>query len=385
MIPGTATGGTSVQTFILAMDTGPQAAQVLQALNHGTTSSMDVSGITLPAAQVTNLNTYLAAGGDTSRVSGTPSVQTLFSATQTAATVGGAPLGPLATLPVTSTFEATVSTNLATTVASGLGVPPSTITIPANRLNFGSSSGTQTTSSVTTAFNGAAITWFDGNGVGRRFVSPNVGLKTITTTNIANYVGSFTQPFNYSISGNVVSKNTTINNVAGTTAVGSISDTNTIAYTDDHGSFFSGASTKTITSPSSTTTNVYSGSNIRLTPLTLSMLAGKTLTLAGAGCPNGITTNIFSSDALFVQNTNCGPNGGTGEIRTNAPSSIPGILMSSSTGGVQPDGSIILIGLDGPSVAVGSTLVVLTLNDGTVGANGPDFPATGRMKILAVK
>ena len=54
--------------------------------------------------------------------------------------------------------------------------------------------------------------------------------------------------------------------------------------------------------------------------------------------------------------------------------------MSSSTGGVQPDGSIILLGLDGPSVAVGSTLVVLTLNSG-----GGDFPATGRMKILAVQ
>lgn len=171
MIPGTATGSAPVQTFILAMDSGPQAAQVLQALNHGTTSSMDVSGIILPATHVTNLNTYLANGGDTSRVSGTPTVQALFTAIQTNATVAGTPLTP--TLLVTAAFETNVSAALATTVATGLGTAPSTITIPANRLNFGSATGTQMTNGVTTAFNGASITWFDGNGVGKRFVSPS--------------------------------------------------------------------------------------------------------------------------------------------------------------------------------------------------------------------
>ena len=119
VIPGTASAGTTVQTFILSLDTGPQAAQTLQALNHGTASSMDVSGITLPAAQVSAVNTYLASKGDTSLITGAPSVVSLFTAVQGAATVASAPLTP--TLPVTATFEASVTSNLATTVASGLG------------------------------------------------------------------------------------------------------------------------------------------------------------------------------------------------------------------------------------------------------------------------
>lgn len=376
VIPGTATGSTAVQTFILSLDTGPQAAQTLQALNHGSASSMDVSGITLPAAQVTNVNNFLASTGDTTV---TPSVVTLFTNVQAAATVASAPLAP--TLPVTAAFETAVSTNLATTVASGLGTAPTTFTIPANRINFGSSSGTQTTNGVTTPFNGASISWFDGNGVGKRFVSPS-SLSTITTANVATAIGNVTQPFTYSITNNVLSKNTTINNNG--SAVGSISDANTIQYVDDHGTFFSGTSTKTIISTGVTTANSYSGSTIRLTPLTTAMVAGKTLTLEAPACPNGISINTYSADGTSSQNTNCGPLNGTaprtGEIRTYTPSSIPGIVLSQSTGGVAPDGSIILVGLDGDSVKVGSTFVILTLNSG-----GGDFPAWGRMKILAVQ
>jgi hypothetical protein len=368
VIPGTATGTAAVQTFILSLDTGPQAAQTLQALNHGTASAMDVSGLALPAAQVTAVNNFLVTKGDTTV---TPSVVTLFTNAQGAATVGSAALAP--TLPVTATFETDVTSALATTVATGLGTAPTTITIAANRINFGSSSGTSTTNGVTTPFNGASFTWFDGSGGGKRFVSPGNLTTAITTSNVATAIGNVTQPLTYTISNNVVSKTMTINNNGN--PVGSISDANTIAYTDDHGSFFSGNSTKTITSTGVTTTNVYSGSSIRLTPLTPSMVAGKTLTLEAAGCPNGISINTYSADGSTATNTNCG-----GEVRTNVTSSIPGIVMSSSTAGTNPDGSIILVGLDGPGVAVGSTFVVLTLNSG-----GGDFPAWGRMKILAVQ
>lgn len=374
VIPGTATSGTAAQTFILSLDTGPQAAQTLQALNHGTASSMDVSGITLPAAQVTAVNNFLVTKGDATV---TPSVVTLFTNVQGTATVASAPLAP--TLPVTATFETDVNTNLATTVASGLGTAPTTITIPAGRLNFGSSSGTSTTNGVTTPFAGASFTWFDGVGNGVRKVSPGNLTTQITTTNVTSSGGSvfcpITQPFTYTIAGNVVSKTNTINN-SSCTPVGSISDANTIAYADDHGSFFSGNSTKTITSTGATTTNVYSGATIRLTPLTAAMLANKTITLEAPGCASGTSINVYSADGLSSTNTNCG-----GEVRTNvALTDVPGIIRSTSTGGTNPDGSIILVGLDGPSVAVGSTFVVLTLNSG----NG-DFPAWGRMKILAVQ
>jgi len=375
VIPGTASAGTTVQTFILSLDTGPQAAQTLQALNHGTASSMDVSGITLPAAQVTAVNTYLASKGDTSLITGAPSVFSLFDAVQRAATVASAPLQP--TLPATATFEASVTNNLAHTVASGLGAAPTTFTIPANRIVFSTSSGTQTTNAITSPFNNASIVWFDGNGNGKRFVKPANLTTTITIANVLSTIGSVTQPFTYSISGNVVSKAVTINNGAGS-AVGSINDATTIQYTDDHGAFYSGTSTKTPLA-GLPTTNSYSGSNIRLTPLTASMLAGKTLTLEAPGCPNGVSIDTYSADGTTAQNTNCGPGGGIGEIRTNVASSIPGIVQSSSTGGTAPDQSIILVGLDGASVSVGSALVILTLNSG-----GGDFPAWGRMKIVAV-
>jgi hypothetical protein len=372
VIPGTATGTAAVQTFILSLDTGPQAAQTLQALNHGTASAMDVSGITLPAAQVTAVNNFLVTNGDATV---TPSVVTLFTNAQAAATVASAPLVP--TLPVTATFETAVAANLATTVASGLGAAPTSVTIPADRISFGSSSGTQTTNGVTTPFSGASISWFDGAGVGKRFVVPS-NLSSITTANLSTAIGNVTQPFTYSISGNVVNKTYTINNAG--SAVGGIDDATTITYTDDHGSFFSGSSMKTITATGVTTTSTYSGSNIKLTPLTASMVAGKTITFETPGCPTGASTNVFSADGTSSQNTNCGPGGGTGEIRTYTNSSIPGIVLSQSTAGVAPDGSIVLMGLDGDSLKVGSTLVILALNSG-----GGDVPAWGRMKILAVQ
>ena len=93
-----------------------------------------------------------------------------------------------------------------------------------------------------------------------------------------------------------------------------------------------------------TINRVYSGSSIRLTPLTPSMVAGKTLTLEAPACPNNVSINTYSAD-----------------------------------------GSIILVGLDGPSVAVGSTFVVLTLNRGLNPDGSHSFLAWDRMKILAVQ
>jgi hypothetical protein len=337
-------------------------------------------------AKVTNLNTYLVSGGDTTKVSGTPTVQALFAAAQAAATVSSSKLAP--TLPVTAAFESTVSTNLATTVASGLGTAPTTFTIPANRLTFGLTSGTQTTSGVSTPFSGAALTWFDGSGAGKRFVSPGVGLRTISATNIASNAGSFTQSLTYSVKGNVVSRNVTLTNALGTTNIGSITDTITIQYSDSSSSFFAGNSTRTITAGPTVTNNAYSGSSVTLTPLTPltpAMFAGKTITLSAPGCPLRFTTNVFSADGSSMQNLNCGPQGGTGEVRTFIASSIPGVIQSTSTGGVAPDGSIVMVGLDGPSLTAGSSLVLITINQGQNADGSSSFPASGRMNILSVK
>jgi hypothetical protein len=377
VIPGTATGTAAVQTFILSLDTGPQAAQTLQALNHGTASAMDVSGLTLPAAQVTAVNNFLVTKGDATV---TPSVVTLFTNAQAAATL---PAATALTLPVTATFEATVNTNLATTVTTGLGTAPTTLTIPANRIQFGSSSGSQSVNGgASVPFNGASFQWYDGAGNAIRKVSPGNLDTQITTANIAssggNVLCSITQPATYTIAANVVSKNYVIKDST-CTQTGTISDTTTVAYADDHGSFFSG--TSVVTSGVNTINRVYSGSSVKLTPLTPSMVAGKSVTFEAPGCPNGTSTNTFSPDGVTMTNANCG-----GEVRTNtALTDVPGIIRSMSTGGTNPDQSVILIGLDGPSVAVGSTFVVLTLNRGLNPDGSHSFPAWGRMKILAVQ
>lgn len=374
VIPGTAAAGTTVQSFVLSLETGPQAAETLQALNHGSASSMDVSGIVLPATQVTNVNTYIAAAGDTTLVSGTPTVDQLFYDAQQNATVASTPLAP--TIPIASgstTFAETVVNNLATTVASGLGPAPTTVTIPANRIVFSTSSGLDTQGAVTTPFARAAILYFDGSGTGTRFVKP-ASLTTITTANLATAIGNITQPFTYSISGNVVSKDITINNNG--SPVGSISDSTTIQYVDDHGAFFSGSSTKTV---SATITNsTYTGSNISLTPLTLAMLAGKSVTLEAPDCAGGKAVMTFSADGTTAP-SDCG---GT---QTFADSSVPGILLATSALGVQAgnDGSILLLGLDGATVSAGSAFAVITLNNGDTGS-GPDYPAWLRWKILSV-
>lgn len=58
--------GTSVPVSALQVGTtnvGLKAAEILQALNHGTDAAMDVSGLTLPGAAVTDINSYIASAG----------------------------------------------------------------------------------------------------------------------------------------------------------------------------------------------------------------------------------------------------------------------------------------------------------------------------------
>lgn len=55
--------GTSVPVTMLA--NGLQVAEILQALNHGTTTDMDVSGLTIPASVVAEINSYISSGGAT--------------------------------------------------------------------------------------------------------------------------------------------------------------------------------------------------------------------------------------------------------------------------------------------------------------------------------
>lgn len=50
-------------TFVTSLEYGQQVAEILQALNHGTGSTMDVSGLTIPPAVVAAINSYISSGG----------------------------------------------------------------------------------------------------------------------------------------------------------------------------------------------------------------------------------------------------------------------------------------------------------------------------------
>ncbi|MHB8667264.1 MAG: hypothetical protein ACYC7B_07070 [Burkholderiales bacterium] len=58
-VPGTS--GVSVPVTMFA--NGLQVAEVLQALNHGSSTDIDVSGLTIPAAVVAEINSYISSGG----------------------------------------------------------------------------------------------------------------------------------------------------------------------------------------------------------------------------------------------------------------------------------------------------------------------------------
>lgn len=93
----------SAQTFVLSLPNGARAAEVLNALNHGSTTAMKVDGLTVPAATVSTLADYI--------INGAPAGQTnvsLLAAAQAATTAAGNFV-----MPVTATFTADVGQHLA--------------------------------------------------------------------------------------------------------------------------------------------------------------------------------------------------------------------------------------------------------------------------------
>jgi hypothetical protein len=376
--PTTTATGTTQQTFILSLSTGAQAAETLQALNHGTTTNMDVSGVTLPAANVRDINSYVAsAGGSTGTAS---TVVTLFTAAQTAATVSGATLVP--NLPVTSTFQTTVVNNLSTTVSSGLGAAPTNFSITPGTLVFAINSGnitaTQNIPNETVGpTNNARFFYYGANGAGRRLVSGDTQhYSTFTlhdTTGNAN-LATVDQALTYSVTGNTISQTFFKLNKSGAPTY-DVNTTKTMTYFDGKAGFYTIQSSTSgdpnATPPlTGTDTQTASGADVRLTPLTLSMFAGKVLKFSAPSCTNGVATWTFSADGSSA-NSDCGTN-----HTFTTLSDMPGILINTGT-----DGSILFIGLDGPSLGSGAAIVFITGNPGT--SNG--YPAWGRSNIISVQ
>ena len=377
--PGTTATGTTEQTFILSLSTGSQAAETLQALNHGTTSNMDVSGITLPAANVQDINTYIASSGDNT---GTASnVVNLFTAAQGAAKVASVTLVP--NLPVTNTFQLTVVNNLSTTISSGLGTAPSNFSIPEGTLVFAINSGNVTATTYPAnsvgPYSKARILYYGANGAGRRIVSGT--MSTASTFSLAGTTGDnllvVDQPLTYSVSGNTVSIAVQKSNKNGV-RTNNVASSKTMTYFDGKAGFYTGQATTTNIANGYTESETFTGADVRLTALTNAMLAGKVVKIVAPDCTNGVATMTFSADGTTAV-SDCG-----GTSTFTPMTDVPGVMVVTSPVSAQArnDGSILFVGLDGSSVAAGSALVFVT---GNPGVTSTDYPAWGRLSIISVQ
>jgi hypothetical protein len=360
---------TGTQTFVLALTDGAWVAQILQALNHGTASAMDVSGITvLPAnaSAVTNVNSYLANEG--TLPGGVGSIDQLFYQLQQASLVGGAPLVPVLAatnvVVANSPFAQAVNNNLNATLSSGaLGPPPSTVGIPATgEIIFNNSAGVNGATAATenTPYVSYGFIYRDGQGSGLRLAwngpnPPQTPGQTVPT---------------YTVSGNVQSSVWTLANG------GKQYTTSTVAYNNNGIRFDFGTYTQVNTSNVTYLYGSFSGSWTTLTPLTLPMLAGHILTLEFS---NPTCTGIFtfnSNGSSAVASGTCGDTA-TYSVQQSPISGVP--IFSAVSNGV---GHTAYFGLSGASLtAPGAVFVVV---DEELGGNGnPASTAVFTLPIIS--
>ena len=310
--PAPATGSATV--FVLSLPNGLQVAQVLQSLNHGTASAMDVSGLTLPAADVTNLNDYIASGG-TELPANTTDVQMLGQAQ----TDSG--ISPSQFIYVGGSTITQVMLGLQQTLLGLPAVGPMNLdSAVSGRVAF--HQGFFTNSGATSEDFG--IDYFNANGT-----------ISAVTSNASDALNQGTST--YSASGNVLTFSDS----------GAATDVITLSYIDSVEGLWSDEATG----------STGAGSYVFLQSLTPSGIAGKTLTITGAlgiGCgavPLQIT--IDSSGSSFAANCQgSSQSQGTGTVGTMA--SIPGVITLKDTGG----GTYLVGLLAGSTLASGAIAVV---------------------------
>jgi hypothetical protein len=355
--PGT---GLITQTFVTSLPQGQLIAQALQALNHGSpspTGAMDVSGISLPSADVAKLNLYLAIG----QLPLGQSINGFFNAIQADAFTGSTltPALPVSATVVSGalTYDLVVSQNLmASATAIGSATGTKVINLPPQRLTFGASSGTYqnfstagaaTTSGIFTTLN---FTYFNGSGNGYK-------LKALD--------GSPTpDPYamTYTVAGTVITQNYGIYSANSTPEV----ETNDIAiqYSDGTQAIFTGAYEKDfVNGGAKFQTGSYSGSSQVLTPLSQTggasavAVAGYTITLGdGYYCPSGgpDTYTFDSTGSTFT--SLCNP-GVVFPLASDAR--LPGLLVATDP----RNGGVAYIGLLGSSLGAGSSIAQVVAVD----------------------
>lgn len=313
--PEAPSGGGNAQTFVLSLNNGQQVAQVLQALNHGSAATMDVSGLTIPSATVSALNSYVSSGG-VALPAGQTDIQLLTSAQGGTTLSSGS--APSFAVPVTGTFKTTVLANLQSTLSTLSSSASSAIslgTLLPGKVTFHQG--------ITTGGTDFGIDYFKTDG--------SISAVSANLNNSIN-TGSPT----YTTNGNVL----VISNTG-------ITDTITVSYLD---------STQGLWSDSSSDGTTGAGSYSFLQPLTPAAIAGKTLSISGSlgQCGDIPFQLVISADgASFTSNCQGGAVGSKGHGTVAANSTLPGTLTFTDSGG-----DIHHVGLVSGTVANGSIAVI---------------------------
>jgi hypothetical protein len=357
--PVAPTGGNAI-SFVLNLPNGEAAAQVLQTLNHSSsTASLDVSGLTLDSGKTAILNAYIASNGTQLPANADPAVTTnvtnMLNAAQSAAIFSGT---ATATTPVTSTFLDTVATNLQSTMSgltTGLTIPLP-IRVP-GKLSF-----------VVAIATGATAPYYlirYRNTDGTSYVKTS----TLDLPSAALHYPLIT----YSVpsSGNVMYEQYPSYTSSSITYPGYIT-TDTVIYDDAYSSVGT-YSTAASTAPGTPITGGSAASVIMDTTFSPANIAGKTITftaLANDGCTstNPYVVTIDGTGSSFT--ASCGgtappaPLHTTGFTISTVPN-MPGLLAISYGGNVIRYWGLV----NGMSVSSG-ILVSLTPGTATVVGSG---------------
>lgn len=370
---------TGSEASVLAFAGGLEAAETLTALNVGTSALMDVGGLVLSPSDVTNLDKFVKTEGTSLPSNANGSVDTLFRVVQTDTIMASTSAPPAFVTPIapnsstiTSVLADTVVDNLVTAFTDLVGQPTG-ITVPTSgQLKFTLATSHYTCpicATPSTIYSNATASFIYLDGHGHTTQVGNPGTDVITTANLADK----TQSGTYAISGNVLSKSLT-----GTSAT----DGYTYSFTYGIRENYSDATTSLGTSPTPFviryTSGPFSGGvfstgdsavdSINLTPLTLSELAGKTVTTPANGCPNNENVLTFvgvgAGPSSVTLSQSCG-----GLPLTLTASAISGVIEGTDTSGY-----IIYVGLSGSGLVAGAQFILIQEAAGSLGANGNGNP-----------
>jgi hypothetical protein len=308
-----APGGGTAYVQVLSLDNGLTVAQVLQSLNHGSSTAMDVSGLTLPSGDVTSLNSFIVSGGIALPAGTTTDVGFL-----------GSVQGHLAGLTFVIPGGASVSTTIANIVASLQGLT------------------TSSANSLAAVLPGSVV-FEEGAFVANGQTGVEQGIidfKSDGTTTVAfKHNGGVVAGPNYGISGNVLTF----------TQAGTVTDTIKVSYLDPHDGLWSDTQ-----GSGSTGGGLYA---FLQTDFGTPTIAGRTLTLTGSlkAC-GGTALQVVVATTGMGYSANCeGQPAGSQGTGTVAATSIPGVLVftEDATGAAHYAGLLV-----GGSITHGSMAVV---------------------------